>query len=88
MILGQGGTRTEKVCCLSTLNTMHLRQQRQDGGSCMPADDRDVHILDVEALCLGDKCVCTDNVEACDTNDLLRIIDTEDLQCLGSNGDS
>jgi len=54
----------------------------------MPADDRDVHILDVEALCLGDKCVCTDNVEACDTNDLLRIIDTEDLQCLGSNGDS
>ncbi len=43
----------------------YLRQKGQDGSSCMPTNNWDINILQVQALCLCNKGVGTDNIQGC-----------------------
>ena len=64
-----------------------LGEEGQDGDASMAADHRDVHVLEGEALELGDKGVGADDVEGGDSDDLLGVVDAGGLEDLGGDGD-
>lgn len=71
---------------LSTSWPQNLGQKRKDCDTSVPSDNRDVHILEGEALELGNEGVGANDVKSGDTNDLPGVIDPCSLENLGSNG--
>lgn len=67
------------------LPTAHLGQQRQDGDASMATNDRHIHILHIQAFCLSDKGVGTDNIQGCHADNPLGVIHAQLLQGLSSN---
>ncbi len=61
---------------IAELGTRHLRQQRQDGGSGVAANDVDLGLADVELLVLGHEGVGAHHIKSGDTKQLLWVVNT------------
>mmetsp|Transcript_131186 Transcript_131186/g.318704 ORF Transcript_131186/g.318704 Transcript_131186/m.318704 type:complete len:332 (+) Transcript_131186:322-1317(+) len=66
-----------------------LREKRNDGGPRMAANNRHLDLVDIVALCLGDKCACPAYVQGGDSKQLPGVVNSvllEDLSCNGHGG--
>ncbi len=72
---------------LSEVVTLHVREERENGGSSMATNHSLIGLRHVQLLVLGDEGVSTDYVKGGNTKKSLLVVNSLSPQGLSENGD-